>query len=213
MIARHRQLSPLRVKTVYTPAGARTEVVTSSGAVRKGDIVVAVGNHPIRTRLDYELALIGHASGSQVALEVERTGEPVSVKLALGGRAVPTAIARNEKPRAKLTSSGSVRDQMYKIFGVRLEPADASRVRAVDAMYSGGLRVAYVRKGSPADRALIRTGDILVGLLRWQTTSWDDVTWVLESAEVAESEPVKFHIMRGNEVFWGTFDITTQGIR
>ncbi|MEZ6135560.1 MAG: hypothetical protein R3C53_11685 [Pirellulaceae bacterium] len=52
---------------------------------------------------------------------------------------------------------------------MRLELANPDKVASIDASYHGGMRVTSVRTNSPADLAQIRAGDVLVGLLDYQT--------------------------------------------
>ena len=53
---------------------------------------------------------------------------------------------------------------------------------------------------SPADKAGIRCGDILVGLHEWEMLTQDNVMWVLNNPDLATFNPVKFYIIRGSQV-------------
>lgn len=208
MIAQHRGTSlesPVTVKTEYTSGTSRLLVLSGRSAeLKKGDVITAVADRNISTRLDYELALIDYSNGAEIPINVEREGQQVSAKLLVGKNSSTT--------RAQLTSTGSVQDQVYRTFGLRLEPADSSKVRSTDATYKGGLRVTAVRSGSAADKAQISPGDILVGLLEWQTPNWDDLAWILKSSEFQTAKSPKFHLMRGSEVFWGSLDLQGSSI-
>ena len=99
------------------------------------------------------------------------------------------------------------------MIGLRLEVADGAKVRSVDANYKGGLRVTAVRPNSPAYNAQIKPGDILVGLVDWQTPNWDDLAYILNSAELKDNTSPKFHVMRGRELFWGNLELTPRRAR
>lgn len=207
MIAQHRRGAfeiPVSVSTKYDQGSAHVEVVRASGTeLQRGDVIRSIGSRPIRTRLDYELALLGQKSDAQLNVDVERNGERLTSRLIADSRA-----SAKSNTRVQLASASSVQDQVYRLFGLRLEIADSALVRRHDTSYNGGLRVTAVRKNSAADLAQIQAGDILVGLLEWQTPNWDDLAWILKSDELQAASAPKFHIMRGREVFWGTLELT-----
>ena len=72
--------------------------------------------------------------------------------------------------------------------------------------YRGGLPIIEVRESSPDRQKGLRKGDILVGLDKWETTSIDNVLWILN--EVEKNRPsnradpgLKFYVTReGDEV-------------
>lgn len=67
-------------------AGLRpTRQDADTGRIRLGDVIVAVGDKPVKTNTDLYLALEGHAEGDQVKLSLLRDGKPkeVTVKLRL----------------------------------------------------------------------------------------------------------------------------------
>ncbi|MCR9293526.1 MAG: trypsin-like peptidase domain-containing protein [bacterium] len=202
MIAEHRRSigsTELQVKTSYKDSLSFVTVERAQNEeIRPGDVIKSVSGIPVANRLHYELALIGHRSGSSVELEIERDKEIKLAKLTLED---------SSTPQIQLTSAGSLQSQVYNLLGLQLEPASASQVQRIDSTYKCGLKVRYIRKNSPAALAQIRSGDILVGLLDWQTPNWDDLSWILKSNEMKTASTAKFHIIRGNDVFWGTLDL------
>lgn len=221
MIAQHRRgsfESPVSVSTKYSEEGAHVEVVQASGTeLQRGDVLRQIANRPIHTRLDYEFALLDQAAGTDVEVDVERSGNRLTRKLVLDWRSnssvLSAAASNSTATRAQLASTTSIQDQVYRTIGLRLEVADAARVRENDASYKGGLQVTAVRHGSAAYNAQIQTGDVLVGLLEWQTPNWDDLAWILKADEFKATTTPKFHIMRAKEVFWGTLDINHTAVR
>ena len=220
MIAQHRRgtfESPVGVSTKYTDGRARVEVVRSSGGeLQHGDVLRQIADRPIRTRLDFEFALLDQLADAEIEVDVERSGSRFTSKLSPASRAISSSTAMSSASpaslstpttRAQLASTSTVQDQVYRMLGLRLEVADAARIRQNDASYKGGLQVVAVRHGSPAYVAQIQTGDVLVGLLEWQTPNWDDLAWILKADEFKANPSPKFHIMRSKEVFWGRMDI------
>jgi serine protease Do len=68
---------------------------------------------------------------------------------------------------------------------------------------AGGLAVMAVRAESPAAKQGIRRGDVLVGMHVWETIKLDDVSYVLNRADFAKFDPLKFYILRGKETLYG----------
>jgi S1-C subfamily serine protease len=97
-------------------------------------------------------------------------------------------------------------ERVWRQLGLRLADADPKKVRQADAHYKGGLRIWDVRDQSPAHAAQIRDGDILVGLIDWQTPNWEDLAWVMDSTELKSSNKHKFYIIRGQTVFTGVME-------
>ncbi len=222
MIAQHRRgafESTVSVSTKYSEGAAYVEVVRASGSeLQRGDILKQVANRPIHTRLDYEFALLDQVAGADIQVDVERSGATFTRKLVSDSRSSSSvssaaAAASPTATEAQLASTTSIQDQVYRNIGLRLEAADAARVRRNDSSYKGGLQVTAVRHGSAAYNAQIQTGDVLVGLLEWQTPNWDDLSWILKSDEFRATRSPKFHIMRGSEVFWGTMNISHASLR
>lgn len=216
MIAAHRATrleSAPEVETVYEEGSSHLRVVSPNGnkSLDRGDIVTKLNGQAIKNRLQYELALIDVASNSEVELEYERGSAAGTAKLLC--RSNNGSRTQLVSSSASKVTSNSSSDAIYNLIGLRLEIADAAKVRAVDSNYKGGLRVTSVRSNSPAFYAQIKPGDVLVGLLEWQTPNWEDLAYILNSSELKSSTSPKFHIMRGRELFWGNFDLEPRRTR
>ncbi|GAB5403096.1 MAG: trypsin-like peptidase domain-containing protein [Aureliella sp.] len=204
MIARYRarisSSSPnLRVTTRFREGTSYVSVIGNSGNnLRSGDVITAIDSAPIHNRLDVELALLDRRSGSELDLEVERGGATVATSLRLDG---------SSSSRVQLASTNSSAQRALSEFGIKLEVAPASAIRVAKANYTGGLRVVAIRENSPAAVAQVQPGDILVGLLDWQTPHWKDLSWIFNRPEFKKSTRTKFRIIRGSEEYEGVFDL------
>jgi serine protease Do len=67
----------------------------------------------------------------------------------------------------------------------------------------GGLAVVDVRSDSPAGKAGIQKGDILVGLHQWEMLSPENVSFVLTHPDLPSFSPLKFYIIRAGQVHRG----------
>ncbi|MFK7737387.1 MAG: trypsin-like peptidase domain-containing protein [Pirellulaceae bacterium] len=203
MIARYRRsvgTESLNVRTKYNDGDSQLVVLSSrKDDIRRGDVITKIDDRTVANRLDFELAMVGRRPGSKLSVEIERSGESLVASMPL--------TRGSSQPKVKLASTGSLSKTVYSTLGVQLEAANPRAVSSVDSSYKGGLVVRSVRNGGPADRAQIRTGDILVGLLEWQTPNWEDLDWVMKSSEMRTASTPKFHIIRGNDVFWGNMEV------
>jgi serine protease Do len=197
-----------QVKTEYRNGQSWVRVVQcSSGDLRANDIVRQIGDREIKNRLDYELALVGH-SGSSASFSVERDGVVKSTNVALT-RSQNTSSSN----KFRLAASNSIEDRVYRELGLKLEPAENETVRMADASYKGGMRITSVRQGSPAQHASLQRGDILVGLVGWQTTSWDDLDYILKSKEWTAANTPEIRIIRSKNVYVNNLDMGNLRVR
>jgi serine protease Do len=136
---------------------------------------------------------VGRQPGDEVPLGVRRNGESLQLRIVL---AEPS-----EQPTGVLSRA-------WTQLGVRLTPISGRSFRNLSTRYRGGLRVVSVRPEGPASQQGIKAGDVLLGILKWETTSLDDVAYILESDEFRESSSAKFYILRGDETLFGHFRIS-----
>lgn len=216
MVAGHRGNkldTELDVETVYSEGKSRVRVVSARGnkELGRGDVITKMNGQETKNRLDFELALVDVEPNSEVELEYVRGGATSTTKLvSRGAQNSRTQLVSSTSSKVTAASASEV---AFNLIGLRLEVADAAKVRSIDSNYKGGLRVTAVRPNSPAYHAQIKTGDVLVGLIDWQTPNWDDLAYILNSAELKESSSPKFHVMRARELFWGNFELTGRRAR
>ncbi|MBX3420848.1 MAG: trypsin-like peptidase domain-containing protein [Pirellulaceae bacterium] len=214
MIAEYRQQakSSVEVKTEYRDGQSWVRVLScSSGHLQRNDIIQQVGDRVVANRLDYELALIDAASDQELPLVVERQGEVIAASLKLQTTGQPTKPAANY--RFASTGGESIQDRVYRDLGVKLEVVDKNRVRAVDPTYRGGMLVTAVRPDSPARKLPLQKGDIVVGLMGWQTTSWNDLAYILNTDEMAVEPSPELRIIRGNKLYWSRLELGESQVR
>jgi serine protease Do len=150
-----------------------------------GDVIVRVGDQPVKTILAFERSLLDHAAGDKVTLVVSHDGAEKTLELAL------QAVEKAPAPAP---------DSIWKKLGVRLQPATAEQVSRVNSALHGGLLVTEVAPDGVAGRAGFQRGDILIGLHQWETLNTDNVNYVLNHAEIATFTPVRFFLIRNGQV-------------
>ena len=177
-----------------------------SESIASGDVIKKVGGLRVSNRLQYELALLDQRPGAEIEIEYEHAGQSKIERIEGASRvtsSVSLVSARNQEQS----------NYAWNVLGVKLRSADPQQVRAVDATYTGGLVIESVRKNSPAHNAKLQSGDVLVGLLEWQTPNWKDLEWIFNSDEMKQARSPKFRIIRSGGVFYGTLDLNKTAAR
>jgi serine protease Do len=165
-------------------------VEAADSGLKPGDVIIEAEGRSVANRLDLERAFLDARPGDSVELVVRRQGEQAKVQWTLR-----PAIARDDG------------DQVWQVLGLRLKPVASYEVQRFTAKYRGGLQVAGVRAGGPAERRGIREGDILVGLHVWETISLSNVQYVLSRPELSGFTPLKFYVLRGSQTLYGHLEI------
>lgn len=197
MIATEEQQQSLsaEVKTEYRNGTSRVRSRRSSlNELRTNDIIRTIGDREIKNRLDYELAVLSSKS-TTTPITVERDGEVLTASVSV------TRSGTGASGKVRLASTNSAEDRLYREVGIKVEPADATAVRAANDSYQGGMKITSIRQGSPAHFASLQRGDVLVGLVGWQTTSWDDIEYILKSKEMSATTTPEIRIIRGKNVY------------
>jgi serine protease Do len=179
-----------------------------------GDELVNVAGIEPQRRLDLERALVGLRS-APAPVVVRRNGSEVAMQLSLDSIRGGTSFA--QRPAATTTKAsdsskpGQGDPRAWDLLGVALEPEPSETFNGTK--YQGGLRVVAVREGSPAAEEGIVPGDILVGMQRWQTSSLQDVDYVINRSLTSRSGEMRFYIMRGSETLFGDIHVATANAR
>jgi serine protease Do len=155
-------------------------------ALRRGDVLLRVGDVPVSSSLDLERALLDRAPGEHVAVVVHRAGGEQRAELVLAARAVQP-----------------ISDVVWRKLGLRLQTVSTEAVTRVNGQLHGGMAVMEVRPDSAAAKAGLQRGDILVGLHQWEMLSMDNVLFVLNHPDLPTFNPIRFYLLRGGQVHRG----------
>ena len=169
----------------------------AEAGILTGDQVVKVGDINVTSPLDIERGLLD-----------ARPGVPTPVVLMRGGKRTDLAI--DLKPAtgiATVVAASDSGDMVFKLLGVKLVPVSAQYVSTASAQLRGGLYIQSVSPNSPASRANVQKGDILVGVnvgkSHWETIAAETVVYTLRQPEVSQSQTLPFYIVRRNNIHQG----------
>ncbi len=158
-----------------------------NASLRPGDQILRVNGQPTSNPVSLQLALLQSPQRS-VRLQVQRAGESVQMLL-------------------NLPPGPETEDLAWELLGLKLEPIGQEVLKKWQVPYRGGLRVAQVRQGSPAQRQGLRVGDILVGIHIWETLLPEHVRYILNRPDLEKLQPLKFYVIRQGETFYGHLQV------
>jgi serine protease Do len=138
------------------------EIVPGGPAARAGlepgDVVVAVDGVPVREGRDLLRQVLRRPVGAEVRLDVVRDGRLRSFTVTTAER--PEANTADDAPGPGGDGPRPSGDERG--LGVQLVPVTPAIARQLGRTRLEGAIVAEVRPGSPADRAGLRRGDVIV---------------------------------------------------
>ena len=157
----------------------------AKAGIQTGDVVIGVGDTSISSTMDLERALLDAKPGDKLRVRVRRAGSEQQIELALLPPTVPTTA-----------------DLAWKHIGLRLSLSQVD-LSTAGASLRGGLLITEVNPESPAGKAGLQAGDILVGLHQWETVSMDNVAYVLKHQDLATFYPMRFYVVRAGQMHKG----------
>ncbi len=170
------------------------------GGLQPGDRIVKIDDDTIDTKLQYAMAVLDADPGQKLRMEFQRGDETYETF-------VPTLLASK-------TSADPVADLAWQVIGVAVRPAGDAFTRRMNSQlqtsYRGGLKITDVRPGSAADQQGLRSGDVLLGIHSWQTSSLGDLAEILQQPEIRQGPNAKFYIVRRDQTLYGHMQLAAQ---
>jgi len=196
-----RSLEPeVTLKALGVDHGAIVESVSKGGpaekgGVRAGDIILGINGITVKDGDD----LISHVAdapvGAQAALNVDREGKPVSLKVTVADRSEfykdRPDIVCGGKPLETITSKVEAPAEVK--FGFRPRPLTEQERDSVDTRR--GVMVTLVEQDSFAEEIGIQNGDVIDAINRQPVNSLEDIRKVQEKLKAGDA--VAFHVVRG----------------
>jgi serine protease Do len=170
---------------------AESDSPAARAGLQPGDIVIKVNKTPVCCRLELERALLDHEAGDTIGVVVRRKGTEKNLELVL------QSLQQQQQPVHASTVNADV---IWRKLGLTLSTVSSEQVSRLNRQLHGGLVVIDVNPDSPAGKAGIQRGDVLVGLHQWETVSIDNVLFVLNHPDLASFSPIRFFILRNGQL-------------
>lgn len=161
----------------------------AEAGVRPGDIVTAIGDREVADPRDLSFAVAEIDTGTEATLVVMRNGEQQEIPVTIGEMPT-TAVA----PEDGAAPEGDETPRL----GVTLAPLDGavrSQLDLPDAVT--GVAISSVANDSPAARAGLRRGDVIVQVGGEEVASAEDVQSAVSAAVEDEQDTVLLRLYRG----------------
>lgn len=141
------------------------------GGVRRGDVITAFNNTAVESAHDLPRMVASIPVGQEATVTVLRDGAKRQIRLTVGE--FPSETAESEQPSEPAQGK----------WGLLLKDVNPRIASELGLEADRGVVVAGVQPGSPAHRAGIRRGDIILEVNSQPATSVKDVKGTIEKAE------------------------------
>lgn len=153
----------------------------AAAGIERLDVIVAVDDEEVGSSQEVVYRVSSHLAGEEVGITVVRKGKEKRFTMVSGdrkdGMAASTGLS-GEPEEAEEEEAGSAR------YGMRLKAPDAETNRSLGRDDGdGGVLVAAVVRSSPAFRAGIRAGDVILDVDGKAATSPDQVARLLSKSK------------------------------
>ncbi|NNF43287.1 MAG: DegQ family serine endoprotease [Phycisphaerales bacterium] len=149
--------------------------------IKAGDIVTAVNGKPVATPTELVNAVATSDPGTRVNLAIERNGRSKKIAVVLGERPGPQRLAANANP-SRVTGE----------YGVAVETLNDELANRLGTDTTKGVVITRVMPDSPAARAGLRTGEIILEIAGERVENAQDFTRVL--GDQADDRAVRLRV-------------------
>ena len=206
----------LTFETEYVDHSPKLKIISVAAAspaaiegIKPGAYVSKVNGRNVRTRLDFQTAMLNNSSKRKFKIEFD---DESIVDLAFSKATTPVRdaavkMAMGDSTLPKKANSAAL--LAWNPLGMKLVPASKAELKDRHPKYKRGLRVVDVRQGSPAEDEGIMPGDVLVAMHGWKTESLENLAYILQRPDVMKRQKFLFYILRDKEPFWGQMRVAS----
>jgi serine protease Do len=182
----------------------------SKAGLRKGDLVLKVGETVVASSLDVQRGLLDRQGSQCVEMVIRRDGTDRKLEISLDSAPqAPVSPRSTGTVAGRPASATGSSSRLWTTLGIRVHPlGDPAEITRTHPQLHGGLVVSDIRPESPASRAGFRIGDILVGLHQWEMLNVDNVVFVLNHPDLQNFSPLRFYILRAGQVHRGALHLS-----
>lgn len=165
-----------------------------AGIRSAGPLIVALDHQPIRSSIDYLIALLEHRPGDQLQIQLaDEQGRCRTVRLTLAPRPAPDG--------ARLLAER---------FGIRAEEMTPRMARAMNVNGLAGLLITAVEPNSPAATIGLERGDVIIQLGRHPAANLQEVGQILERLRPGQRLAVTVLRIQGRVLLRSTVYLTAR---
>jgi S1-C subfamily serine protease len=151
--------------------------------LRAGDLVVGVGDKPVRSMDDFGKQMTGAAPGTKLKFSVQREGQSQTVEVTLGRRPPPEErplgnFGRIPEPPDAVAQSPLARS----LLGLRVVPVTDDVRLAMQLPQTRGALVVEVASGSVAQKANVPVQAVIVAVDAQRVDTPDDLSRLVNKA-------------------------------
>ena len=151
-----------------------------AAGLKAGDVIVEFGEGPIKEVPDLQRRVAAISPGTAVNMKVIRDRAPVSLKVVIGEMPSEERVAGVAGPGDDA-------------WGLTVEALTEEMARRLNLSLTTGVLVTEVVAGSPADRAGLRRGDVLLEINRRPVTDVSGLWRALAAVKPGDAVPVYVH--------------------
>lgn len=161
--------------------------LASKAGLKKNDVITHVNGDAIHWPVFVYQQLLQSQQGDQLEVTIERTGSSRVLYLSM---------------QELLPQDDVLASLAWEQIGIRVVPVNF-RAAGKQKNYRGGLKITEVKTASPATKQGLRSGDILLGLHKWETVTFEHLNYVLNTEMFQTRKPMAFYIYRNDDFLYG----------
>lgn len=163
--------------------------------LKQGDVITGFDGAPIKDTRDLAFAVADTAAGHTVPVQLIRQGRSMTLSVTIG----------SERAQERVASAAGVQHGGH--LGLELAPLTPDRRQELGLNAPGGVLVAGVTPGSPADQSGLQTGDVILGIGGLPVTSPDEAASRIRAAESGNRPALPLLVMRDGTTAYVALDL------
>ncbi len=181
--------------------GVLVDIVTKDspaarGGLRQGDVIVGFNGAPVADTRDLAFAVAAIPAGKTAPVRILRDGQEATVNVTIG----------SEHGQQHIAANGGTQDRSGHV-GLELAPLTQERRQQLGLDRPGGVLVANVIPGSPADQSGLEAGDVILGIGGRAVNSPDEAATRIHAAETSSRAALPLLVIRDGTTAYLALDL------
>lgn len=165
--------------------------------LKEEDVIVKFDGRRVRNTRDLTRAVGRSAPSSKVKMEIMRAGRKMKLTLRVGEKQQSSYSFRN-RSRRRAPRVFSFRGSRRPWLGVQMANLNKDLARYFDADEQAGVLILSVAKDSPAEKAELKAGDIILKIDGENIADTDDLSAVI--SDYGSGDEIEIEIKRKNKI-------------